>query len=160
MPRILMILPLILSLCLAGCSAPLKDESATEAAAPEGEKPSLYSRLGGEPTLKAFADQFVQQLALNNTIMKNPIVAGAMSKPHKNHKEKLATLLCQITGGPCKYEGRSVKDAHGTLKITQNEWKEMTRVFIQVLKKMKVPKRERTELARLVAKYKNQIVGS
>lgn len=163
MPRIvsgflngLVLFSLLIS--LAGCSQPQKEETAVEAAAPEGS--SLYTRIGGEPVLQTFANEFVKQIALNNKIMTNPVVAGALSKNQDNHKKKLAILLCQITGGPCKYEGRSVKVAHASLKITQDEWKEMTRVFIQVLQKMKVPRRERQDLARLVARYKNQIVGS
>ncbi len=143
---------------LPACSHPQKEETAVEAAAPEGA--SLYSRLGGEEVIQNFANQFVKQLAMNNKIMSNPIVAGALSKNQDDHKKKLATLLCQISGGPCKYEGRSVKEAHTPLKITQAEWKEMTRVFIQVLQRLKVAKKERQELAGLVARYKSQIVGS
>ena len=122
--------------------------------------PLLYARLGGQDVVQTFANQFVKQIALNSKIMTNPIIAGALSKNQDNHKQKLASLLCQISGGPCKYEGRSVKEAHSPLKISQDEWKEMTRVFIQVLQQMKVPKKERQELARLVARYKSQIVGS
>lgn len=147
-----------LSFTLPACSQPQKEETTVEAAAPEGS--SLYDRIGGEKVLRNFANEFVRQVALNNKIMSNPIVAGALSKNQDNHKKKLATLLCQISGGPCKYEGQSVKAAHAPLKITKDEWKEMTRVFIQVLRKLKVPRRERQDLAKLVARYKNQIVGS
>ncbi len=143
---------------LTSCSHLQKEETAVEAAAPEGE--SLYGRLGGEKLIQTFSDQFVKQIALNNRIMSNPIIAGALSKNQDDHKKKLATLLCQITGGPCKYEGLAVKAVHAPLKITQDEWKEMTRVFIQVLQSLKVPKKERQALAGLVARYKSQIVGS
>ena len=159
MPRVSKQIITILLVCLSACSHPQKEETAVEAAAPEGDQ-SLFSRIGGEPLLQKFADQFVRQVALNNKIMSNPIIAGALSKSQDDHKKKLATLLCQISGGPCKYEGRSVKAAHAPLKITQDEWKEMTRVFIQVLQKLKVPKKERQELAKLVARYNRQIVGS
>lgn len=147
-----------LTAAISGCSHPQKDQTVVEAAAPAGS--SLFTRIGGDPVLQSFADQFVRQLALNNKIMSNPRVAGALSKNQDEHKKKLATLLCQISGGPCKYEGRTVKEAHASLKVTQDEWKEMTRIFIQVLHGMKVPKRERQDLAKLVARYKNQIVGS
>ncbi len=165
MPRISefgLLLLFSLSFTLTACSHPQKEETAVEAAAPEGS--SLYDRIGGEVVLQNFANEFVKQVALNNKIMSNPIVAGALSKNQDSHKKKLATLLCQISGGPCKYEGqtenKTVKAVHAPLKITKDEWKEMTRVFIQVLQGMKVPKRERQDLARLVARYKNQIVGS
>lgn len=150
-----------LSIVLSSCSQPQKEETAVEAAAPEGS--SLYSRIGGQPVLRNFANEFVKQIALNNKIMSNPLIAGALSKNQDAHKKKLATLLCQISGGPCKYDagpkGQAIKEAHAPLKITQEEWKEMTRVFIQVLQRMKVKKRERQDLARLVVRFKPQIVG-
>lgn len=142
---------------LSSCSYFQKEETAVEAAAPAG---TLYARLGGDAVVQNFSDQFVKQIALNNKIMSNPLIAGALSKNQDNHKKKLATLICQISGGPCKYEGLSMKAAHAPLKITQDEWKEMTRVFIQVLQRLRVPKNERQELAKLVARYKGQIVGS
>lgn len=157
MPRIVIRL-ILLSITLVSCTHPLKEPSTVEAAAPTSADPTLYNRIGGTEVLKNFANQFVQQIALNSKIMSNPLIAGALSKNQSNHKEKLATLLCQISGGPCKYEGHSVKESHASLKITEDEWREMTRVFIQVLQNMKVQKRERQDLAKLVARYKSQIV--
>lgn len=157
MPRIVNLL-VVTTFLITGCGHSSKEPNAVDVAAPGDAQATLYDRIGGEEVLKNFADQFIAQISLNTKIMSNPVVAGALSKNQNNHKEKLATLLCQLTGGPCKYEG-SLKGAHARLKITQDEWKEMTRVFIRVLQNLKVAKRERTELASLVARYKNQIVA-
>lgn len=162
MPRILRTILLLFSITfgLGACGHLPKEESAVEAASPEGPTPTLYSRLGGEETLRKFSDTFIQQLALSNKLMSNPQIAGAMSKSQRDHKEKLMTLLCQASGGPCKFQTHHLKTVHAPLKISEAEWKEMSRIFIRVLQTMKVQKRERQELARIVAKYKNQIVGT
>src|SRR4051812_23478282 len=107
MPRIvirLVLFTFFLNFLLACAHSDAPEPSAVEAAAPGVSDSTLYGRIGGQEVLKKFANEFVRALALNNKIMSNPQVAGALSKNQNNHKEKLASLLCQISGGPCKYE--------------------------------------------------------
>jgi hemoglobin len=70
----------------------------------------------------------------------------------------VSELVCEVTGGPCKYTGKNMKDAHAHLHITETEWKIMAADFKKSLDKFKVPQTEQKELFDIVGKTKADIV--
>jgi hemoglobin len=72
----------------------------------------------------------------------------------------VTTLVCEVSGGPCKYTGRAMKESHQHLNITQAEWDAMVADFKATLDKFKVPQREQQELITIVGSTKNDIVRS
>ena len=70
----------------------------------------------------------------------------------------MTALVCEVTGGPCKYTGRTMKESHQHLNITQAEWDAMVEDFKTTLNKFKVPQREQQELITIVGSTKNDIV--
>lgn len=64
----------------------------------------------------------------------------------------------RVTGGPCKYTGRTMKEAHQHLNITQAQWDAMVADFKTTLDKFKVPQSEQQELITIVGSTKNDIV--
>ena len=112
-------------------------------------QPSLYGRLGGLKGITVVVDDFINRLVQNATLNKNPAIdAGRKSAPAPYLKFHVAQLICQVTGGPCRYTGRSMKEAHTHLNISENEWKVMTQDFKKSLDKFKVPRAEQEELYR------------
>ena len=67
-------------------------------------------------------------------------------------------MICQATGGPEVYHGRSMKDSHAHLNISNAEWDEMVRVFSELLNDFKVPEKEQKELFALIGPTKADIV--
>ena len=67
-------------------------------------------------------------------------------------------MVCEATGGPCKYVGRDMKTAHAKLNITQKEWDAMVADFRKTLNKFKVPVKEQEELIQIVGSTKKDIV--
>jgi hemoglobin len=65
-----------------------------------------------------------------------------------------------VTGGPCKYTGRTMKESHEKLNISQAEWDAMVVDFKATLNKFKVPQPEQQELITIVGSTKNDIVRS
>ena len=63
------------------------------------------------------------------------------------------------TGGPQKYTGRSMRDSHADLKITEGEWVAFCDDFQHTLDKFKVPAAEQKELFAIVQSTKADIVG-
>ncbi len=110
--------------------------------AQETEKPkeeTLYDRLGGIHVIAQVVDDFVDRLWVNEVLNANPKNKQAMgiSKPALKY---LATeLTCMAIGGPQKYTGRSLKDAHSGLNISEKEWDAMVIDFKATLNKFKVP---------------------
>jgi hemoglobin len=113
---------------------------------------SLFVRLGGKARLTEFTNRFV------NALSQNPLTAKSMHGDLDKFKTQLASQLCELSGGPCHYDGPSMKAAHAPLAISAEQWKVMGQIFIVTLRDMHVDKKERMELANLVAPFKHDIV--
>ena len=120
---------------------------------------SLYERLGGAYPIAVVVDDFIDRLAVNETLNANPAIEAARKRvPLPGLKFHVTSLVCQVTGGPCKYTGRDMKTAHAHLHITQREWDAMVADFRKTLNKFKVPVREQEELIQIVGSTKKDIV--
>jgi len=132
--------------------------SAVSARAAE-EKKSLYERLGGAYAIATVVDVFIEKLLVNDTLNANPAISAARAHvPKAGLKFHVTALVCQVTGGPQMYSGRSMKDAHKNLHITEREWDAMVHDFVAVLDQFKVPKAEQAELLTIVGSTKGDIV--
>jgi hypothetical protein len=73
-------------------------------AAGEAESKSLYDRLGGAYPIAVVVDDFIERLLVNKTLNANPAIKEARARvPAAGLKFHVTTLVCQVTGGPCKY---------------------------------------------------------
>lgn len=128
---------------------------AEEAAA----KVPLYDRLGGLKGITVVVDDFINHLVANETLNKNPAInAGRKSSPAPYLKFQVSQMICETTGGPCKYTGQGMKESHAHLNITENEWTVMTGEFQKSLDMFKVPAAEQKDLFEVVGKTKADIV--
>jgi hemoglobin len=114
---------------------------------------SLYERLGGIDAIKAVVDDFVGNVAADKRI--NAFFAHA-DIDHLKHS--LVAQICQGTGGPCFYTGRSMKDAHAGMGIRNRDFNALVGDLGKTLKKFKVPKHEQGELVAILAPMKKDIV--
>jgi len=121
--------------------------------------PSLYDRLGGLYPVSAVVDDFIERVYANATLNANPAISNARSAMRKpGLKVHVATLVCQVTGGPCKYVGKGMKESHSTFHISQKEWDAALVDFRASLDKFKVPAAEQRELVAIVESTKPDIV--
>jgi hemoglobin len=77
--------------------------------------------------------------------------------PKQGLKFHVTTLVCEATGGPCRYVGRSMKEAHKHLNITEEQWQAMAADFKATLDAFKVPAQEQKELFTIVESTKADI---
>ena len=124
------------------------------------DKPKpLYDRLGGVYSIATVVDDFIERLLVNNTLNANPAIAEARSRvPKAGLKFHVTALVCGATGGPCKYTGRSMKESHQQLNITEGQWQAMVADFRKTLDNFKVPAKEQQELIAIVDSTKTDIV--
>lgn len=142
---------LLLLGALAGASAQTRP-------APAAAKP-LYERLGGVYSIATVVDDFIERLLVNDTLNANPAIKEARDRVLKaGLKFHVTSLVCEVTGGPCKYAGRTMKDSHQHLNINQAQWDAMVADFRKTLDKFKVPQKEQQELIAIVATTKADIV--
>ncbi len=129
--------------------------------AQEEAEPSLYDRLGGVYSIATVVDDFIDRLLVNDTLNANPAINEARGQvPKAGLKFRLTAQVCQAAGGPEKYNGRSMKDTHAHLNITENEWQAMLADFKKTLDKFEVPEREQGELFAIIDSTKTDIVIS
>ena len=120
---------------------------------------SLYERLGGIYTIASIVDSFLELLIVNDILNANPeIVEARDPKLKAGLKFQITTQLCEATGGPCKYTGKTMKEAHDYLNITEQEWQAMLSDLRRVLDNHQVPNREQKELMAIVEETKKDIV--
>lgn len=132
--------------------------SAVSAQSAPTPKP-LYDRLGGVYSIATVVDDFIERLLVNDTLNANPAIKEARARvPKAGLKFHVTTLVCQVTGGPCKYTGRDMKQAHAHLNITEAQWDAMVADFRKTLDTFKVPAKEQEELIAIVATTKKDIV--
>jgi hemoglobin len=120
---------------------------------------SLYDRLGGVYGIAPVVDDFIERLLVNDTLNANPAINEARARvPKAGLKFHVTTLVCQVTGGPCSYTGRSMEESHRHLNINEAQWQAMVGDFRATLNKFKVPAREQEELIAIVESTKKDIV--
>jgi len=129
-------------------------------ASPARADKKLYDRLGGVGPISVVVDEFINRLVADDLLNKNPAIKEARDRvPAPYLKFHVTALICQVSGGPCKYTGRDMKSSHAKLNITEAEWDEMAKVFKEVLDKVKVPEKEQKELFTAVGATKKDIVA-
>ncbi len=114
---------------------------------------SLYERLGGVDAIRAVVDDFVGNVAANkriNTFFANTDIVRL--------KRNLVNQICQGTGGPCVYTGRSMKEAHAGMGVRSRHFNALVGDLGKSLNKFKVPAHEQKELVAILAPMKKDIV--
>ncbi len=120
---------------------------------------SLYERLGGVYSISTVVDDFIERLLVNNVLNANPKIKEARDRvPKAGLKFHVTALVCQLSGGPQVYTGRSMKVSHAHLNISGKEWDAMVADFVACLNHFKVPEKEQGELLALVGPTKADIV--
>ena len=120
---------------------------------------SLYDRLGGVYPISVVVDTFVDLLLVNDVLNANPAIKAARDRvPAAGLKYRVTELVCQQTGGPCKYTGRGMEESHVHLNISEKEWQAMLVDFRRTLNNYGVPAKEQGELVAIVESTKKDIV--
>lgn len=121
---------------------------------------SLYDRLGREQGITIIINDFIDRFrTLEDKRINNPLV----KKRHDAAfvpalKEQWLRFVSQSTGGPDKYEGRSMKWAHAGLAITDEQFDGTIEIMAESLATSQVGKKEQEELLGLMRAHREEIV--
>ena len=89
----------------------------------------------------------------------NPKVQEAHHRVSRAGFKYLVTeMVCWATGGPQKYTGKTMRDSHQHLDISEGEWQAFLDDFRQTLDKFGVPTSEQGLLFTIVNSTKSDIV--
>ena len=124
------------------------------AATPPAAQKSLYDRLGGQPAITAVVDDFVANVAADSRI--NRFFANS---DIPRTKRLLVEQICAGTGGPCTYTGRSMRETHRGMGVTDADFNALVEDLVKSLDKFKVPAQEKQEVLGILGPMKRDIVG-
>jgi hemoglobin len=114
---------------------------------------TLYERLGGIDAITAVVEDFRDRVAGDDRIN----LKFARTDLTRLRK-MLIDQVCEATGGPCQYNGRSMKIAHAGMKVTRGEFDALVDDLVGTLNRLKVPSAEQGELLAILGPLKSDIV--
>jgi hemoglobin len=124
-----------------------------EADQPPPPTKSLYERLGGTPGITAVVEEFV------TTTGKDPRIAQFFSNADIPRLKKLMVeQICQNTGGPCHYTGKTMKESHATMHVKGGDFEAFIDDLAKTLAKLNVPAPETKEVLTAFQSLKTEVV--
>ncbi|HEV3407880.1 MAG TPA: group 1 truncated hemoglobin [Gaiellaceae bacterium] len=114
---------------------------------------SLYERLGGLDAISAVVDSFVARCAGDDRI--NPKFERT---DIPRLRKMLVDQVCEATGGPCTYTGRSMRETHDGMGVTAGEFDALVEDLVATLDEFSVPKAEQDELLAELGSMRGEIV--
>jgi len=113
----------------------------------------LYDRLGGKVAITAVVETFVGKVGGDKRI--NGYFASTDLAKLKEH---LVNQICEASGGPCKYTGRTMKQTHSGMGVTDAAFGALVEDLVAALDHHKVGKAEKDELLGVLGPMKGDIV--
>jgi len=114
---------------------------------------SLYDRLGGPGAISELTASWVARVGGDDR------ANGKFARTDIPRLMKEVTdQLCEVTGGPCVYTGRSMRDTHTGMGTTAGEFDVVMRHLAAALDELHVPKPEQEELVELLLPMRDDIV--
>jgi hemoglobin len=114
---------------------------------------SLYERVGGTDGIRAatlaFEDRAAKDARINQKFARTDL--DRLTK-------EFVDQVCQATGGPCTYTGRSMTETHANMGVTSGEFEAFIEDFIAVLDDFKVGQADQDQLVSFLRSFRGEIV--
>ena len=143
-----------------------KEKEALKEVKNEGkQEKSLYERLGGIYAIALVVNRF------SDTVVNDPIAGKNSNNPalrewSNNKLNRLPGLkfmrtlwVAAVAGGPFKYTGKNLADAHRDLRISPEEFDAVAADLKETLEYYDVPEREKGEVLAAFAAHKNEVTA-
>jgi len=118
--------------------------------------PSLYKRLGGREGIAGVVDAFVANALADPRI--GPAFKSLPADKVGPLKTNIADFICENTGGPCSYGGRTMKDSHRGLGLEKADFDACNAALAKALDSKNVAAADKEQVMKLVASLMNDIV--
>jgi hemoglobin len=114
----------------------------------------LFEALGGRAGLVVLMDDFMQRLLADPRM--RPFFEEA---DQQRIKEKLVLQLCEVLGGPCRYDGKDMKKSHEGVDIDKSQFNALVEVLQDSMSARGVPFRAQNQLLARLAPMHRQIIN-
>jgi len=119
--------------------------------------PSLYRRLGGREGIAGVVDAFVTNALADPRI--GPAFKSLPAAKVGPLKSNIADFICENTGGPCSYLGRTMKESHKGLGLAREDVDACNAALAKALDTNGVKAADKEQLMKLVQSLMPEIVG-
>jgi hemoglobin len=114
---------------------------------------SLYDRLGSADAINAITESWVARVGGDDR------ANGKFARTDiERLKREVVDQLCEVTGGPCTYTGRSMRKTHDGMEVTAGEFEVVMQHLVAALDELNVPQTEQDELTGLLRPMRGDIV--
>ncbi|WP_284382609.1 group I truncated hemoglobin [Litoribrevibacter albus] len=135
---------LLISLVLIGCStSPNQSTNST-----------LYEELNGHTGLEQLVDAFIEQIAYDEQIF--PYFAKANVD---RFRDNFITHMCDVSGGPCKYQGDSMIDIHTGMNINEADFNRVVELLINAMEEIGIAYPTQNKLLSRLAPLRPEIIN-
>jgi len=115
--------------------------------------PTLYEQLGGKPAITKVIKDMIANVAADNRI--NHFFA----KTNIAHLEmELVNQVCEATGGPCKYTGLSMQQAHKGMNLSTADFNALVEDLQKAMDSNDVPLGLQNQLLAILAPMEPDVV--
>lgn len=115
---------------------------------------SLFDEIGGKKKIARIFGIAVQK------IYKDPILLKHFEEVPKKHiHEMLSRQTCELIGGPCQYDGMTMRESHTGLKITEEEFYLLVEYVQQAMREEGLSYQQENLIIKQLAPMKKDIVG-
>lgn len=140
------VLPCLFALVLSACvSAPHRVPVKND---------TLYQRLGGMAGIEAVVDASLKHVHGDlriNLFFENTDIGDL--------RRLLIEQICAASGGPCRYSGRSMEEAHSGMNLSNRDFDIFVEDLVAAMNEVKVPAPLQQELLGLFGPMRPQVVG-
>lgn len=114
---------------------------------------SLYRQLGGEAGISALVEELIVR-AVENPRIGDHFASTDLIQLH----QRLSEQICVEAGGPCRYSGLSMEDAHAGMDLTEADFNALVEDLIDAMEALEVPVRTQNRLLARLAPMRPQII--
>lgn len=115
---------------------------------------TLYDSLGGQPGVERIARNAVA------IYLTDPRIREDFDNINPDRiRTRLAEQICQLAAGPCTYHGRSMRDAHAGLEVTEAKFNAVAEGMQTAMRQAGIPYWTQNRLMALLAPMHRDIVN-
>lgn len=119
----------------------------------ESAQTTLYEQLGGQAAINAVVEEFYARVLADEKV--RDLFKNTDMEKQKRHQ---AAFIAYATGGPNRYQGRTIKKAHEGLGITEEQFMAVATHLSDSLKHFNVPQHLIDQVIELFASLKGDVV--
>jgi hemoglobin len=114
---------------------------------------ATYQALGAGPGIKIIVKDFIALMLADDRIKES-----FQDSDLKNLARRLEEQFCQLSGGPCIYKGKDMKEIHDGLNITNAQFNAVAEHLQVAMERASVPSRHQNKLLARLAAMQRTIV--